>query len=72
VRNHSDERIKKYITVPVLYKDYNGDYQITQQTMLAPGEDSAQINTFFEEMVPVDKTLSLLGTLGKTVLTKTG
>lgn len=40
--------------------------------MLAPSEDSAQINTFFEEMFPVTKTLSLLGTLGKTALTKTG
>lgn len=72
VRNHSDERIKKYITVPVLYKNSDGDYSITQQTMLAPSEDSAQINTFFEEMFPVTKTLSLLGTLGKTALAKTG
>ena len=72
IRNHSDERIKKYITVPVLYKNSDGDYSITQQTMLAPSEDSAQINTFFEEMFPVTKTLSLLGTLGKTALTKTG
>lgn len=72
LRNHSDETIKKKIHIPIVVIDANGNcYNKTYET-LAPGEDSVQLNTFWEEQFPLIKGMQLVGGLTKLALSKTG
>ena len=71
-RNHSDETVKKVISKPVITVDSDGNANTGYSTQLAPGEDSAQLNTFIEEQIPIVKGFRLVTGLGKLVLSKLG
>ena len=71
-KNHSDETVKKTISKPQITMDKSGDMNITHQNELAPGEDSAQLNTFIEEQIPIVKGFRLATGLGKLALSKLG
>ncbi len=71
-RNHSDETIKKKIKIPIVVTDADGNYYNKTFETLAPGEDSAQLNTFWEEQFPLIKGMQLAGGLTKLALSKTG
>ena len=69
-RNHSDETVKKVISKPQITMDKSGNANTGYSTQLAPGEDSAQLNTFIEEQIPIVKGFRLATGLGKLALSK--
>ena len=71
-RNHSDETVKKVISKPQITMDKSGNANTGYSTQLAPGEDSAQLNTFIEEQIPIVKGFRLATGLGKLALSKLG
>ena len=71
-RNHSDETVKKVISKPQITMDKSGNANTGYSTQLAPGEDSAQLNTFIEEQIPIVKGFRLVTGLGKLALSKLG
>ena len=71
-RNHSDETVKKVISKPIITVNNNGNANTGYSTELAPGEDSAQLNTFIEEQIPIVKGFRLAAGLGKLALSKMG
>ena len=71
-KNHSDETFKKHISKPQIVADKSGNMSIVYQNELAPGEDSAQLNTFIEEQIPIFKGMKLAAGLGKLALSKMG
>lgn len=71
-RNHSDEIINKVISRPEIVVDKSGNMNIVHQNELAPGEDSAQLNTTIEEQIPIFKGIKLAAGLGKLALSKMG
>ena len=71
-KNHSDETVKKVISKPSLVMRNNGKTTIVRSKELAPGEDSAKLNTTIEEQIPMFKGLNLVTGLGKLALSKMG
>ena len=71
-KNHSDESVKKVISKPSLVMRNNGKITIVRSKELAPGEDSAKLNTTIEEQIPMFKGLNLVTGLGKLALSKMG
>ena len=71
-KNHSDEIVKKVISKPSLVMRNNGKTTIVRSKELAPGEDSAKLNTTIEEQIPMFKGLNLVTGLGKLALSKMG
>ena len=71
-RNHSDETVKKVISKPVITVDSDGNANTGYSRQLAPGEDSAQLNTFIEEQIPIARGIRLVTGLGKLALSKLG
>lgn len=71
-KNHSDETVKKVISKPSLVMRNNGKITIVRSKELAPGEDSAKLNTTIEEQIPMFKGLNLVTGLGKLALSKMG
>ena len=71
-KNHSDETIKKAISKPSLIMRNDGKATIVRSKELAPGEDSAKLNTTIEEQIPIFKGLNLVTGLGKLALSKMG
>ena len=71
-KNHSDETVKKIISKPQINMDASGNMNVTYQNELAPGEDSAQLNTIIEEQIPIVKGFKLVAGLGKLALSKLG
>ena len=71
-KNHSDEIVKKVISKPSLVMRNNGKTTIVRSKELAPGEDSAKLNTTIEEQIPMFKGLNLVTGLGKLTLSKMG
>lgn len=71
-KNHSDETVKKVISKPSLVMRNNGKTTIVRSKELAPGEDSAKLNTIIEEQIPMFKGLNLVTGLGKLTLSKMG
>lgn len=71
-KNHSDETIKKVISKPSLIMRNNGKTTVINSGELAPGEDSAKLNTTIEEQIPVFKGMRLVAGLGKLALSKLG
>lgn len=71
-KNHSDETIKKVISKPSLVMRNDGKTTIVRSKELAPGEDSAKLNTTIEEQIPIFKGFNLVTGLGKLALSKMG
>lgn len=71
-KNHSDETVKKVISKPSLVMRNNGKTTIIRSKELAPGEDSAKLNTTIEEQIPMFKGFNLVTGLGKLALSKMG
>ena len=71
-RNHSDETVKKVISKPAITVDSDGNANTGYSRQLAPGEDSAQLNTFIEEQIPIARGIRLVTGLGKLALSKLG
>lgn len=71
-RNHSDETVKKVVAKPVITIDNKGNANTSYSSQLAPGEDSAQLNTTIEEQIPIIKGFNLIGGLGKLALSRMG
>lgn len=70
IRNHSDERVKKYVTIPKINMDKNGRVHQTTVKSLAPNEDSAKIDNTIEGFFIGDR-LFKFGPILKLGLAKT-
>ena len=71
-KNHSDETIKKQVKVPYITTDKYGNFQEGIVKILAPGEDSAQIDNTLEGLLIGDKVFRLGSGITKLALSKTG
>lgn len=71
-KNHSDETIKKQVKVPYITTDKQGNFQEGTVKILAPSEDSAQIDNTLEGLLIGDKVFRLGFGITKLALSKTG